>query len=511
MKTKKLNFFERFLNFFENVGNKMPDPVTLSFILCILVIIISKFVATTGISAIHPKSGETLLAVDLLTKTGFQKIFTSIISNFQGFPPLGVVLVTMFGAGVAEKTGFMEELLKVTTVKIPKPLVTACILFIGILANAAGDAGFIILPPLAAIIFISLKRHPLVGMLAAYAGVAAGFAANIFISISDVLAATFTIPAAQILDKNYTGTVAMNFYFLFVSTFVLVITGVFVTEKIIAPRFEGVEYDYHDEKIKDALDEDTRKKALKYSLISLGIFSVIVILLCIGDNAFFRDPETGSLTSSSSILMKSIVLLVTLAFFIPGVIYGIIVKKIRTDKDLVHLMGQSMSDMGLYIVLAFASAQFLAFFNESNLASIFSIKGAEGLKNLGISGIPLMILFIILSSVINLFIGSASAKWAIMAPIFVPMFMLLGYNPALIQMAYRIGDSVTNPLSPLFPYFPILLAVARKYDKKAGLGTLISNMIPYSLFFGIVWTLLLILFIIFNIPLGPGAGIHYSF
>ena len=174
-------------------------------------------------------------------------------------------------------------------------------------------------------------------------------------------------------------------------------------------------------------------------------------------------------------------------------------------------MGQSMSDMGLYIVLAFASAQFLAFFNESNLASIFSIKGAEGLKDLGISGIPLMILFIILSSVINLFIGSASAKWAIMAPIFVPMFMLLGYNPALIQMAYRIGDSVTNPLSPLFPYFPILLAVARKYDKKAGLGTLISNMIPYSLFFGIVWTLLLILFIIFNIPLGPGAGIHYSF
>ena len=251
MKTKKLNFFERFLNFFENVGNKMPDPVTLSFILCILVIIISKFIATAGISAIHPKSGETLLAVDLLTKTGFQKIFTSIISNFQGFPPLGVVLVTMFGAGVAEKTGFMEELLKVTTVKIPKPLVTACILFIGILANAAGDAGFIILPPLAAIIFISLKRHPLVGMLAAYAGVAAGFAANIFISISDVLAATFTIPAAQILDKNYTGTVAMNFYFLFVSTFVLVITGVFVTEKIIAPGFEGVEYDYHDEKIKE--------------------------------------------------------------------------------------------------------------------------------------------------------------------------------------------------------------------------------------------------------------------
>ncbi len=174
-------------------------------------------------------------------------------------------------------------------------------------------------------------------------------------------------------------------------------------------------------------------------------------------------------------------------------------------------MGQSMSNIGLYIVLAFASAQFLAFFNESNLASIFSIKGAEGLKSLGLSGIPLMILFIILSSVINLFIGSASAKWAIMAPIFVPMFMLLGYNPALVQMAYRIGDSVTNPLSPLFPYFPILIAVARKYDKKAGLGTLISNMIPYSFFFGIIWTLLLILFIIFNIPLGPEAGIYYSF
>lgn len=511
MKTKKINFFEKFLNFFEIVGNKMPDPVTLSFILCIFVIIISKFVAMLNISAIHPKTGETLLAVDLLSKVGFQKIFTSIISNFQGFPPLGVVLVTMFGAGVAEKTGFMEELLKVTVIKIPKSLVTGCIIFIGILANAAGDAGFIILPPLAAIVFISLKRHPFIGLIAAYAGVAAGFAANLFISISDVLAATFTIPAAQILDKNYNGTVAMNFYFLFVSTFVLVITGVFVTEKIIAPRFEGKSYDNHNEHIKEALDENMRKKSLKYALISLVIFSVIIIILCIGDNAFFRDPQTGSLTSADSVLMKSIVLLVTLAFFIPGVIYGIVIRKIKTDKDLVHLMGQSMSDMGLYIVLAFASAQFLAFFNESNLASIFSIKGAEGLKNFGISGIPLMILFIILSSVINLFIGSASAKWAIMAPIFVPMFMLLGYNPALVQMAYRIGDSVTNPLSPLFPYFPILIAVARKYDKNAGLGTIISNMIPYSFFFGIIWTILLILFIIFNIPLGPGAGIYYSF
>ena len=511
MKTKKLNFIETFLNFFEVVGNKMPDPVTLSFILCIIVIIVSKLIFSLDITAIHPKTGETLMAVDLLSKDGFQTIITSIISNFQNFPPLGVVLVTMFGAGVAEKTGFMEELLKVTVIKIPKSLVTASIIFIGILANAAGDAGFIILPPLAAIIFISIKRHPFVGLIAAYAGVAAGFAANLFISISDVLAATFTIPAAQIIDKNYSGTVAMNFYFLFVSTFVLVITGVFVTEKIIAPRFEGKSYDNHNEEIKDSLDENLRRKALKYSLISLIIFSIIIILLCFGNNAFFKDPETGSLTSSNSILMKSIVLLVTLAFFIPGVVYGIVVKKIKTDKDLVHIMGQSMSDMGLYIVLAFASAQFLAFFNQSNLASILSIKGAEGLKNLGISGIPLMILFIILSSIINLFIGSASAKWAIMAPIFVPMFMLLGYNPALIQMAYRIGDSVTNPLSPLFPYFPILVAVARKYDKNAGLGTILSNMIPYSFFFGIIWTLLLIVFIIFNIPLGPGAGIYYSF
>lgn len=511
MRTKKMNFFEKVLNFFEIIGNKMPDPVTLSFILGILVVILSKIAALQNISAIHPETGKTLLVFDLLSKAGFQKIFTSIIPNFQNFPPLGIVLVSMLGAGIAEKTGFMEELLRITIIKIPKPLVTGCIILIGILGNAAGDISFIILPPLAAIIFINLKRHPFIGIFAAYASVAAGFAANLFISVSDILVTTFTIPAAQILDESYNGSIAMNFYFLFFSTFVLTITGIFVTEKIIAPRFEDKTYISYNEDKKETLDKDIRKKSLKYALISLVIFFIIIVVLCTGENAFFRDPETGSLTSANSVLMKSLIILVTLAFFIPGTVYGIVTGKIKTDKDLVRLMGQSMSDMGLYIVLAFTSAQFLAFFNMSNLASIFSIKGSEALKNLGISGIPLIILFILLSSVINIFVGSASAKWAIMASIFVPMFMLLGYDPALTQIAYRIGDSITNPISPLFPYFPILIAVVRKYDKNTGLGTIISNMIPYSFFFGIIWTALLIIFIIFNFPLGPGAGIYYNF
>lgn len=506
---KKPSLFMRFLNRVEIVGNKLPDPVTIFVILWFLIIGISAIVANSGVTAVHPGTGETVAAVNLLSKEQMQLFLKNVVSNFTSFAPLGLVLVTMLGAGLAEKVGMMESLLKSFAGKIPPQLVTATTILVGIVANCVADAGFVVFPPLAALIYLGIGRHPLTGMFAAYAGVAAGFSANIIISMSDALVAGFTIPAAQIIEASYTSTPAMNYYFLCASSVLLTVVGTFVTERYIAPRFDGTPY---EDTGYDATAEVTgkEKKALKYAGLSVLVFVVIVVALCIGPNAFMADTETGSLVSSNSTLMAGMVPLITLLFFIPGVVYGVVAGKIKSDKDVAALLYDSISGMGSYIVLAFAAGQFLALFNASNLSSLLAIIGAEWLENVGLTGPTLIIAFVLFSGVINLFVGSMSAKWAIMAPIFVPMFMLLGYSPALTQMAYRIGDSITNPMSPIFTYFPVMLAYAKKYDKDMGIGTIMSAMLPYSLVFAIAWILLLLVFIVFNLPLGIGGSIYMT-
>lgn len=493
IENKKVGLLDRVLNSVERVGNKLPDHVTIFFILCGVIFVLSAIISSQDVSAIHPSTGEKIIAINLLTKEQLKIFLGSIVSNFQSFAPLGLVLVTMIGAGIAEKTGLMEVLMKQSINKVPKKLVTGTIIFVGIVANAAADAGFIVLPPLAELVFIGIGRHSLIGMFAGYAGVAAGF----------------TGQSAQMVDPNYVVNPAMNMYFLAVSAVVLTILGAIVTEKYVAPRFgkyEGLAEDTSTSKEVTPL----QAKGLKYALYSLLLVVIIIVGLSIGNDAFLRDSETGSLLSNSSTLMKGIVPIITAVFLVPGFVYGKVTKSIKNDKDLVSMMGSSMSDMGMYIVLAFAAGQFLYLFNASNLGTILSIKGAEWLQNAGMTGKGLIVAFVLFAAFINIFVGSASAKWAIMGPIFVPMFLLLGYDPALTQVAYRIGDSITNPLSPLFPYFPVILAFAKKYDKNIGMGTIIANMLPYSIVFAIAWIILLLAFMIFNIPLGPGGAILYS-
>ncbi len=509
----KANLLERFLSKLETAGNKLPDPVTLFFILCIVIIFISHFVAAAGVSVVHPSTQKVVPAVSLLTRENLQMVLGKVVANFQSFPPLGLVLVTMIGVGIAERTGLMEAAMKRSLTGVSPRMVTLMVILIGICANAAGDAGFIVLPPLAASIFMALGRHPLAGMFVAYGSVAAGFSANLFVNMLDVLITGFTIPAAQVVVPSYNASPAMNFYFLFVSTFVLTAAGYYVNAKIIEPRLgtyePTAEIALHQESMRNELT-DLEVKGLRYALISLLVFVAIVLALCFGPKPFMAYPATNTLLNFKSPLMQGMVPLVLLSFLIPGLAYGKVTGSIKSDKDVVRMMGESMSSMGSYIVLAFIAAQFLAYFNWSNLGLIIAVKGAEFLKNAGFVGVALILSFTVLSSFVNLFIGSGSAKWAIMAPVFVPMFLLVGYDPALTQIAYRIGDSLTNPISPLFPYFPVLVAFAQRYAPKTGIGTIIANMLPYTVAFSIFWSILLVIFIIFNLPLGPDGGIYYK-
>ena len=496
----------RILAKIEKAGNRLPDPVVLFAFLCVLLLIISYF--TAGASVVHPGTGETITAVNLLTIANLQKILINFPSNFLGFAPLGAVLTIMLGCGLAEKSGWLTSMVRLAGARASGRTVTVIVVFAGIMANQAGDAGWIVLPPLAALLFLSVGRNPLVGIFAAYASVSTGMAANLLISMSDVLAGTFTISAAQSIAPGFSGNIAMNYYFLIVSTFILLFTGVITTDKIVEPRLGEYKGDVRLEHDANLAPEE--KKGIKWAGVCFIAICLAIVALCIGPDAFLADPETGSIMSNNSPLMKGIISIVTIMFFVPAVVYGRVAGTIKSSKDIVNMLIAAMKDMGGYIVLVFVSAQFTSWFSQSNLATVFAVKGAEFLENTGITGIGLIIGLIIVSGIINLFIGSASAKWAIMAPIFVPMFMILGLHPSVTQMSYRIGDSITNVLSPLFPYVMILLSYVQKYDKKAGWGTLFSNMLPYSLVMGIAWSVILIVFVLFKIPLGPSGPIFYS-
>lgn len=503
---KKRGIFQSSLDRVETIGNKLPHPVTLFAILAFLVLILSTIVSSFGISVEHPgNKGEFVDVHNLLNKEGIQYIFTSITDNFIGFAPLGIVLVTMLGIGIAESTGLISALLRGFVLNIPKRLITAGLVFAGVMSSVASDAGYVVLPPLGAVIFAGLGRHPLAGLAAAFAGVSGGFSANLMITSVDPLLGGMTIDAAKIIDPAYAATmnVAMNYYFIIVSVFLLTFVGAWVTEKIVEPRLGEYKGIYREKLV--GL-QPIEKRGLMSSGLSLLFVVIIIALFVLPPNAPLRG-EGGAIIQSP--FMDSLVPIIALLFFVPGLVYGKVTKEIKNDKDVADQLAKTMATMGMFIVLAFTAGQFVAFFTESNMGLVIGVYGANFLDKIHLTGIPLLITFIIISAFINLFIGSASAKWAMMAPIFVPIMMQLGYSPEVTQMAYRIADSSTNIITPLMTYFALIIAFAQKYDKKMGIGTLISVMIPYSIFFLLSWTALLIVWIVFGIDLGPGSPIHY--
>jgi len=510
---EKRNLTDRFLNIIEKAGNTLPHPATLFFLLSLFVVVLSWIVSAIGFSATHPATGEEIKPFNLISKEGLALILTKMVTNFTSFAPLGTVLVSMLGIGIAESSGLIGTSLRLLVISSPKKLLTFVIVFTGILSNTASEVGYVLLVPLAGIVFLSVGRHPLAGIAAAFAGVSGGYSANLFLGTIDPLLSGLTQEAAHIIDKDYIVNPAANYFFLAASTPLIALLGTFVTEKVIIPRLG--EYK-SDEKIEtENITElpKSEKKGLIYAAISGLIFALIVLLMIIPENGILRgpiDPTTGKPSIFNSPFMNGIVAFIFLGAAIMGIFYGIGTGSIKNDNDVVKGMGKSIESMGIYIVLTFFAAQFVAYFNWTQIGKIFAIEGATLLSSSGLGTIPLMIFFIIIASFINLIMGSASAKWALMAPIFVPMFMLLGYTPEFIQLAYRIGDSVTNIISPMMSYFALIIAFVHKYDKKAGIGSIISLMLPYTIVFFIGWVLFFIIWYLLGIPVGPDAPIYLN-
>jgi aminobenzoyl-glutamate transport protein len=509
---QKKGIFMKFLDVVEVVGNKLPHPVTIFLIFSALVVVASALAARSGLSVeftrIDNKTFEsqltTVTAVSLLSADGIRYMFESAVKNFTGFAPLGTVLVAMLGVGVAEGTGLIQALLRKLVMSTPKRLITLVVVFAGIMSNVASDAGYVVLVPLGAIVFLSFGRHPLAGLAAAFAGVSGGFSANLLIGTIDPLLGGISTEAAKLMDPSYMVPATANWYFMVVSTFIIMIVGAWVTERIVEPRlgeYKGKEVAEFHEMTKE------EKRGLRYAGIAFVLFIAMMAAFIAPASGILRDQTTGEILGHSP-FMNSIVLIIALFFFFPGLAYGLGSKTIKSDKDVANAMGKAMSTMGGYLVLAFVASQFVAYFSYTNLGTILAVNGAAFLKATGMVGLPLILGFVLVAAFLNLFIGSASAKWAIMAPVFVPMFMALGFSPEFTQVAYRIGDSTTNIISPLMSYFAVIVAFAGKYDKETGLGTIISTMLPYSLAFLFFWTVLLFVWYTAGWPIGPGSFIH---
>lgn len=495
--------FQKFLDMIERVGNRLPDPFVLFIGLAVIMIIISWIFNSFGASVVHPGNGETMPIKSLISTEGLQFILTSMIDNFTGFAPLGLVLVMMLGIGLTEKVGLLDYAVRKTILKSPPFLLTYTVVFVGILGNLASDAAIVLIPPLAALVFYKVGRHPLAGLAAGFAGAGAGFTANLFIAGTDALLAGISTEAAHFLDETMTITPVDNWFFNIVSVFVLTLVGGLITTRFIEPRLGKYTGDAIEEEKSD--DPLKAKKAFIHAMIAGLLYVALIAGTIFISNSPLTNEDGGLIPSP---FLDGIVPIILFFFIIIGVTFGISIGHIKSSKDVSQYMTESVKDMSSYIVLVFAIAQFTAYFNWSNLGTWLAVNGAEFLTSINFTGMPLIIGYIIFTALMNFLITSGSAKWAIEAPIFVPMFMQLGYHPAFTQAAYRVADSSTNIITPLFPYMVIILAFMQRYDKKASIGTYISLMLPYSIAFLLTWIVLIIAFYFLGLPFGPGIYAH---
>ncbi|MBS3796281.1 MULTISPECIES: AbgT family transporter [unclassified Pseudoalteromonas] len=500
----------RFLNTIERVGNKLPDPAMIFLFAMLLIWVLSWAFSGVTFDVIDPRTQAPIVVNNLLTGNALAGFLASMVKTFTSFAPLGVVLVAMLGVGVAEHSGYINTGIKLMLKRTPKALLTPMVILVGIVSHTATDAGYVLVIPLAGVIFYAMGRHPLAGIAAAFAGVSGGFSANFIPSGIDPLLQSFTQSAAQIINPTMEVNPLNNYYFTSLSSIFIVLVGWYITDKIIEPRLKSSEVDGNTDEL-PAFDQATGKEK-KAFLIATGVMLAGLALLAYVaslDTSPLR-AKNGNLADFSAPIMQSIVPLIFLLFWIPGAVYGFVAGTFKTSKDMIMAMTKAMEGMAYYIVMAFFCALFIAAFAQSNLGALLAIEGAAVLKAMSLPSGVTIIGIIFLTAFVNLFVGSSSAKWALLGPIFVPMLMQLNISPDLTQAAYRVGDSSSNIITPLMPYFPLVVVYCQKYVKNTGIGTLIAMMLPYSIAFLVGWSLFLLAYWGLGIPLGIQASYTYG-
>lgn len=501
----------KLLDIIERVGNKLPDPAMLFLLAMIIVWILSVFLDGYTVRSVDKTGAEMVVTIkNQLTGGEIASFLSTMVKTFTDFRPLGVVLVAMLGVGIAEHSGYINAGLKLTLRVTPKLLLTPVLILVAIVSHTATDAGYVLVIPLGGIIYHAVGRHPLAGIAAAFAGVSGGFSANFIPSAIDPLLQSFTQEAAQVLDPSVNVNPLCNWWFTAASSFLIIGLGWFLTDRIIEPRLnDSTELDDDIEAAPDLNDISAKEKnGFLWGTLAMLIGVAALTLFTIPASSPMRTPE-GELSSFSAPIMQSIVPLIFLLFMLPGVVHGWISGTFTKTKDIVDSMTKAMDGMTYYIVMAFFCALFIQAFDESQIGRVLAINGAQFLQSLDVAPAVTITGIIFLTAFVNLVVGSASAKWALIAPIFVPMLMQLGISPELTQAAYRVGDSSSNIITPLMPYFPLVVVFCQRYVKKTGIGTLTSMMLPYSIVFLVCWTLFLLGYWALGIPLGLQAPYVY--
>lgn len=496
--------WQRVLNRIERAGNLLPHPASLFLGLSVLVVLISWAVNRAGIEAVHPVTQRTVTAANLLSADGLRQIILGVLPNFIGFAPLGSVLMSVIGLSVAEHSGLLSAIVRVLVLATPARLLTWMVVFAGTMSHSAGDVGYVLLLPLGAAIFHSVGRHPLTGLAAALAGVSGGFAANVLLSPTDVILSGLTQEAARMIDPAYVVTPMANYFFLAASVVLVTVTGTLVTERLVEPRLGK----YRGDRQPDPIVPLSRaeRRGLGWALAATGLLTAVVLAGLLPEGGLLQNPKKPGFVGSY--FVEGLVFFIFLAGVVPGVAYGIAAGTIKSDADVYRGMQKNLELMASYLVVVFFIAQFINLFTQTRLGVILAIEGSAFFREAQWGAIPLLLGLVVLTMGVDIVFGSASAKWAILSAIFIPMFMLLGYTPEVTQAAYRVGDSITNIMSPLSSNFPLILLFVQRYLPKAGIGTTVSLFLPYSLVNAVAWSLFLIAWLLLGWPVGPGAGIH---
>jgi aminobenzoyl-glutamate transport protein len=541
--TAERTMTQRILDTIERVGDKVPHPAVIFLLLIAIVIVLSHVFALIGVSVTYEVSTpppveaeveypggsvvpeyelppsppgaedyeihtETTEIESLLTADGLRFIFTSTVQNFTNFGVVGVILVAMIGVGIAEESGLIAALIRKLVKVAPLKVMTFTIVFVGVLSSVASDAGYLVLIPLGAAAFLTLHRHPLAGLAAAYAGVSAGFGVNLLIAPFDGILTEITNEAIALVDPTVSIDITANWYFAVVSALFISFVMTFVIDRMVMPRLgpyeaTGETAEQEEEPLDPALESKGLRTALWWTLATLAVFAVLTI----PSWGPLRDPETGAIIGTTP-FMESLIFLITLSFLFAGLGFGRGAGTLKGSVASIGAVVKTYAGLAGLIFLLLIIAQFIAYFNYSNMATVAAVKMADWLETVDIGALWLLIGFILVVSVLNLIIPGIMPKWAIFAPVFIPLFMRLGIAPQTVLAAYRIGDSPTNVITPLMVYLPFIVVVAQRYKRDAGVGTVVSLMIPITVVLTIAWIVFFAVWFLLGIPLGPGSPVE---